>query len=174
MYRNIIFIFFVVLLYSCNSPNHPHSHDHEGHSHDHDSMHIKEEARPDILELGKFVDAEQAVPAVELINLMDGKDELEITISGNVVACCQHSGCWMDVELGDDVMNVTFLDGDFIVSSYSVEKNAIMKGTAYKELVPAERLRAYAKDEGKSQEEIDAITDDAYEYTFVAEGVILK
>jgi hypothetical protein len=35
-------------------------------------------------------------------------------------------------------------------------------------------LKHMAEDEGKSQEEIDAITEPKMEYTFVAGGVIIK
>jgi len=35
-------------------------------------------------------------------------------------------------------------------------------------------LKHLAEDEGKSQEEIDAITEPKMEYTFVAHGVIIE
>jgi hypothetical protein len=126
---------------------------------------------------GKTFNPSAAVPAAEVTSLFEeGKNEIDnVIVEGYIPASCTGSGCWMDVDItGDMVMNVTFRDGDFTIPLDAAGKTAVMNGTAYRELVPAERLRAYAKDEGKSDEEIAAITEDGWVYTFVADGVVLK
>ena len=143
---------------------HNHGHDH-GHDHgDHSGNY-----------LGTHIHAEGAVAATQLEQLLSDKERIDVKLTGEITACCQHSGCWMDVRISDDqVMNVTFKDGEFTVPKDVTGKTVVMDGTAYKELVPVERLKAYAKDEGKSQEEIDAITEPGYEYTFLAHGIIIE
>ena len=49
-----------------------------------------------------------------------------------------------------------------------------MNGKAFKEVTTVEELRHYAEDEGKSEEEIAAITEPVEEYKFVADGVIME
>jgi hypothetical protein len=118
-----------------------------------------------------------AVAAAEVPGLFkEGETSLQpVKVQGNIPASCTHSGCWMDIDLGEGlVMNVSFRDGEFTIPLDAAGKEAVMTGTAYRELVPAARLRAYAKDEGKSEEEISAITEDGWEYTFVADGVVLR
>jgi hypothetical protein len=45
---------------------------------------------------------------------------------------------------------------------------------AYLEEVSVDDLKHYAEDAGKSQEEIDAITESEMAYTFVAEGALIQ
>jgi hypothetical protein len=49
-----------------------------------------------------------------------------------------------------------------------------MKGYATVDTVDVEMLRHFAEDAGKSQDEIDAITEPEYELTFEATGVLIK
>jgi len=50
----------------------------------------------------------------------------------------------------------------------------IMRGKAYKEETSVDELRHYAEDEGKSAEEVAAITESIIELKFMADGVILR
>ena len=52
-------------------------------------------------------------------------------------------------------------------------KTAVIEGVATYEEVPVKMLKNLAEEDGKSQEEIDAITEPKMEYTFVAKGVLL-
>lgn len=52
-------------------------------------------------------------------------------------------------------------------------RKVIMEGYAYKLVTPVEELRHYAEDEGKSKEEIEAITEPLEELKFMASGVLL-
>jgi hypothetical protein len=123
---------------------------------------------------GEKFDSSIAIPSEELSSSFVDENKVELTVSGKIAASCAHSGCWMDIDLGDDqLMNVTFKDGDFTIPLDASGSMTAIHGIAYRELVPAERLRAYARDEGKSEEEINAITEDRWEYTFVASGVTI-
>lgn len=126
---------------------------------------------------GISFDLEKAVPSNGLM-AMFAEDQTEVTgvtLEGLVPASCTHSGCWMDLSIDETAtMNVSFRNGDFTIPLDAAGKVAVITGTAYRELVPVERLRAYARDNGLSEEEIAAITTDDWEYTFVADGVFLK
>ena len=53
-------------------------------------------------------------------------------------------------------------------------KSTIIEGIGSFEEIPVSMLKHLAEDDGKSQEEIDAITEPKMEYIFVAHGVIIE
>jgi hypothetical protein len=53
-------------------------------------------------------------------------------------------------------------------------KTAIVDGIAKVDVTSIDDLKEYAKDDGKKQEEIDAINEPKKELVFEAKGVILK
>lgn len=65
-------------------------------------------------------------------------------------------------------------DHDFYVPMDASGKTAWVEGTAVRELISVDMLKHYAEDAGRSQEEIDAITEDAWKYTIEAAGVIIE
>ena len=109
-------------------------------------------------------------------NQMEVGDSLAVTFRTNVGEVCQKKGCWMKIDLGDKDAEafVRFKDYEFFVPKDAQGADAILKGMAYKEETSVEELKHYAQDAGKSEEEIAAITDPKIEYTFMAEGVLLK
>jgi len=124
---------------------------------------------------GEVITTEDAQNASGLISLMDGRDSVPLKLQGTIAACCQNSGCWMDIEVGDDeLMKITFKDYGFFIPKDSKGKTAYVEGFAKRELIPVETLRHYAMDEGKSKEEIEAITEPQYAYTFEASGVLIR
>ena len=123
---------------------------------------------------GTTISAEEALAATELPNLLAGKETAEVKLVGNVESVCQMSGCWMDVEIGDgEIVHVTFKDDGFLMPKDAAGKKAVIEGVATYEEIPVSLLKHLAEDDGKTQAEIDAITEPAMEYTFVAKGVIL-
>ena len=52
-------------------------------------------------------------------------------------------------------------------------RKVVMEGKAYREITTVEELRHFAEDEGKSAEEIAAITEPLEELKFMATGVVL-
>lgn len=125
---------------------------------------------------GATFEAENLIPAAELVSAMQGKDSLQVTVAAEIKESCQAKGCWMDVKLSDDSnMKVTFRDYGFFVPTENLEgRDVVFTGTAKRELVSVEDLRHFAKDAGKSAEEIATITKPREELRFVADGVILK
>ncbi|PLX00828.1 MAG: DUF4920 domain-containing protein [Marinilabiliales bacterium] len=123
---------------------------------------------------GEEITADEAISANKLPELLEGKETVEVKLTGNVDAVCQMSGCWMDLAMDDDeIIHVTFKDDSFLLPKDAAGKTAIIEGVATYEEIPVDMLKHMAVDEGKTQEEIDAITEPKLEYTFVAKGVIL-
>ncbi|MCO5267802.1 MAG: DUF4920 domain-containing protein [Brumimicrobium sp.] len=112
----------------------------------------------------------------EKYHALEVGDSVEVTFLSTVNSVCQKKGCWMKLDLGgeDELSFVRFKDYEFFVPKDAEGANAVVKGWAHKEEISVEELRHYAKDAGKSDEEIDAITEPKTEYTFLAEGVFLK
>jgi len=122
----------------------------------------------------KFL-TENAIPAVEVPTMFTDADTSEITISGNIAASCKHSGCWMDLDMGNgEFVHVTFQEESFTVPLDASGKNAIAQGIAIRELIPVETLKNYAREEGKSDEEVAAIIEPVYAYEFIATGVLIE
>jgi hypothetical protein len=123
---------------------------------------------------GEDITADNAIEAVKLPELLEGKETVEVKLTGDVAAVCQMSGCWMDVAMGDgEIIHVTLKDDSFLLPKDAAGKKAVLEGVATYEEIPVDMLKHMAEDEGRTQEEIDAITEPKLEYTFIAKGVIL-
>lgn len=124
---------------------------------------------------GKNISEENALAVAELPVLFTETDTLTLKLTGNIASVCQMTGCWIDLDLGNgETIHVTFKDDAFLLPKDAAGKVAIIEGTAQREELSVEYLKHLAEDEGKSQEEIDAITEPSMEYTFIASGVIIK
>ena len=71
-------------------------------------------------------------------------------------------------------MHVSFKDYGFFVPKDIDGKETVIEGYAYIETMSVDDLKHYAEDEGKTVEEIDAITEPETNLSFVADGVIVK
>lgn len=80
----------------------------------------------------------------------------------------------MELDLGNgSAIHVTFRDESFTIPLDAAGKKAVAEGMAYRQLIPVETLQDYAREDGKTDEEIAAITEPEWEYEFVADGVII-
>ncbi|AMS27348.1 hypothetical protein AEM51_10285 [Bacteroidetes bacterium UKL13-3] len=124
---------------------------------------------------GDKITGENAQPIAELKTLMGDKTELPVKLQASVDAVCQKKGCWMDLKTAEgETMRVTFKDYGFFVPKDAAGKEAIVEGVAKIEETSVADLKEYAKDAGKSKEEIEAIKEPKKELVFEASGVILK
>jgi hypothetical protein len=124
---------------------------------------------------GEKITGENPISGDQLVSMLADKDSVYVTMKATIVSNCQKSGCWMDLDLGsDELAKVTFKDYAFVIPLDSKGKTATVEGVAKREIIPVDLLKHYAEDEGKSQEEIDAITQDEIAYTFEAVGVIIE
>lgn len=163
MYRSILVIVITGLLFACNSGA------------------VKEQQATEVVEendngyFGEQISVDNLVSGEKLIAMLSEQDSVWVSMQSKIVSNCQTSGCWMDLDVGnDEVIKVTFKDYAFFIPLDSKGKTATVEGFAKKELIPVDILKHYAEDDGKSQEEIDAITEPQMAYTFEAIGVIIE
>ncbi len=95
-------------------------------------------------------------------------------ITGKVVEVCQEKGCWMKLQKTDgEHLMVKFKDYKFFMPKDIVGKDVVLEGQAVVKQVPVEQLKHYAKDAGKSEEDIEKIKESKREIQFIAAGVMV-
>lgn len=124
---------------------------------------------------GEKITEDGAMPTDSLKAMMGDKTELACKLTGKVDAVCQKKGCWMELKNADGTaMRVTFKDYAFFMPKDGAGLTAIVDGMAKVEVTSVADLKEYAKDDGKSAEDIAKITEPLKELVFEAKGVILK
>ena len=122
---------------------------------------------------GAGTTADGSVPVADLEKKMVN-NKFEGKVTGKVIEVCQEKGCWMKLEKanGQTVM-VKFKDYAFFMPKDIVGKEVVVDGEATVKETSVKQLQHYAKDAGKSEEEIKKITAPKKELQFVAKGVLV-
>lgn len=122
---------------------------------------------------GAGTTAEGYIPVADIDKKMEN-DKFNGKVSAKVVEVCQEKGCWMKVEKSNgETMMVKFKDYKFFMPKDIVGKEVVLDGEASIKEVPVKQLQHYAKDAGKSEEEIKKIKEPKKELQFVAKGVLV-
>lgn len=154
-----IFLFAAMLMGGCD--------------HSHNNAKTSEEPTQEFY--GAEFTIENPIPVSELISKVSGTDTLETQIEGIIEKTCPGMGCWMTLKLENGQTLRVTTDHKFFVPVGGCEGlRAVVKGRAFNEVIPVEDLKHYAEEEGKSPEEIAAITEPAYELAFVADGAMIE
>ncbi len=104
-------------------------------------------------------------------NLQPG-DTINVAFSTNIQEVCQKKGCWMKVDLGEEKNGfVRFKDYGFFAPMNAAGHDVIMNGKAFVSVVSVDELKHYAKDAGKSEEEIAQIIEPKITYSFEADAI---
>lgn len=124
---------------------------------------------------GDSITEDNAVNIGQLLALMEGKDSVNLKISGIATSSCQKKGCWMKMDMGNgQEMRVSFKDYGFFVPKNLNGEEAIIEGVAFVDTIDVPFLKHLAEDAGKTEEEIAAITEPEISVNFTANGVIIK
>lgn len=101
-------------------------------------------------------------------------DSLNVQFETKVKEVCKVKGCWMIVELpeGEQAM-VRFKDYGFFMPFDISEKQVVLNGFAFVEEMSVEDQIHYAKDAGKSADEISKIIAPKRTFSFEASGVLV-
>ncbi len=159
---------FMLALSACNQGQ-QHSHD-DGHKHE--NVH---ETLPPTGSFGEVITKDNAIELTEVMGLIAEHEAIEVKVKGTIKEVCQHTGCWLSFDFGDgEEILVRMKDHDFYVPMDAAGKTAWVEGIATREMISVAMLKHYAEDAGRSQEEIDAITEPALTYTLEAKGVIIE
>lgn len=135
-------------------------------------------AQNDYASYGATISPENTLTKSEIAekyaSLAEG-DTAVVKFQAPVDAVCASKGCWMRLDIaGEEQVFVKFKDYGFFVPTDTDGGEAIVEGKAYLEEVSVDELRHMAKDGGKSEDEIAAITEPQRELRFMADGVLLK
>ena len=124
---------------------------------------------------GAVITPEGAVPMSALNVALGTRDSAQVKLVGKANAVCQAKGCWMTLPTADGKeMRVRFRDYAFFVPKDLSGHNVVVSGWAHRSTVPKSELQHYAKDAGKSDQEVAAITQDEQQLTFMADGVLVQ
>lgn len=123
----------------------------------------------------KITDENVITPDVMLAKYQKMKpgDTTSVKFSAKVNKVCQNKGCWMRLDMGEMESFVKFKDYGFFMPKDIAGQEVIVRGKAFVEETSVEDLKHFAEDDGKSQAEIDAITEPELTYSFVSDGVLL-
>ena len=127
---------------------------------------------------GDGITADGAITKEDLLakyQAMKPTDTLSVKVSAKITEVCQKKGCWMNLDLGKGKSAfVKFKDYGFFVPKNAAESEAIVSGKAFIEVTSINDLKEYAKDAGKSKVAIDCIVAPETNYSFLADGVLIK
>lgn len=124
---------------------------------------------------GAAISPAGAVPMSALPAVLGTRDSARVKLAGKAAAVCQAKGCWLTLTAADgQPMRVRFRDYAFFVPKDLSGHTVVVSGWAHRSTVPLADLRHYARDAGKSAQEIAAITQDEQALTFLAEGVLVQ
>lgn len=121
------------------------------------------------------VNPELAMSVAEMLE-SNGSDTSgnEFTFKGEITDVCSKAGCWVNIKSGNgETFMVRFKDHFTIPTETAPGTIAVLHGIGSMQETSVADLQHFAEDAGKSQEEIDAITEPEYDFGFVADGIKL-
>lgn len=140
-------------------------------------MNCKKELKTNYVSFGEKIEAEGAITKDAMLKkfeTLQAGDTIDVLFTSKVNKVCKAKGCWMKLDLGEETETmVKFKDYGFFVPLNSEERLVVVSGKAYVSEVSVAELQHYAKDAGKSEDEIDAITEPKRTYSLMADGVLM-
>ncbi len=127
---------------------------------------------------GEKISMDDAMTASEMkakFASLKAGDTVQVKFKSTVNSVCQKKGCWMKVDLGDNQETmVRFKDYAFFMPFNSKGHETVVNGKAFVTTISVSELQHYAKDAGKSAEEIAKITEPKRTLAFEADGVLME
>ncbi|MFY9241884.1 MAG: DUF4920 domain-containing protein [Polaribacter sp.] len=127
---------------------------------------------------GDKITDEKVMSSEEMLakfNTLKVGDTINVKFASKIKEVCSKKGCWMKLPLNKETETmVRFKDYGFFMPLDSKDREVIVEGKAFVKLTPVEELQHYAEDAGKTKEEIALITEPKKEFTFEANGVLMK
>ncbi|NRD19598.1 DUF4920 domain-containing protein [Winogradskyella eckloniae] len=142
------------------------------------STEVKEEVKKEIAyaSFGKEISDSDALSAERMVEHYKGLkagDTINSKMKGKIIEVCSKKGCWMTIDAGTEEIMVKFKDYGFFMP-LNAEGEVVIHGKAFVSETSVDELRHYAEDAGKSEEEVNKITEPKFEYRFEADGVLLQ
>lgn len=125
---------------------------------------------------GEKIKAKGAIDINKVPELLAADDDkkINVKVKAKVVDVCKKKGCWANLELEDkSTIFVKMKDYAFFLPDDAVGKYIVLEGEASEKVTSVNELRHYAEDAGKSQDEIEKITEPKKEIRFMASGIVV-
>lgn len=111
----------------------------------------------------------------EVYQTMVKGDSVPMKFSSTINEVCQKKGCWLSLDLAQDKKSfVKFKDYAFFAPMNAGGHEVVVDGKAFVSVIAVDELKHYAKDAGKTEEEIALITEPKITYGFMADGIAIK
>ncbi|OAD45351.1 DUF4920 domain-containing protein [Polaribacter atrinae] len=127
---------------------------------------------------GEKIALDNAITSEELLTkfkTMKAGDTINVKFASSIKEVCSKKGCWMKLPLnGETETMVRFKDYGFFMPLDSKGREVVLNGKAFVQETSVEELQHYAEDAGKTKDEIAQITTPKIEYTFEADGVLMR
>jgi len=126
---------------------------------------------------GEFnVNPEEAISVEEMLKAFNENPTVnEFTFEAPLIEVCSKAGCWVNIEKGNgETFMVRFKDHFTIPPATEVGTEAYLHGVAHYDTISVELLQHFAEDAGKTEEEINEITEPKFEVGFECDGITLK
>lgn len=127
---------------------------------------------------GDKITDEAALSAADMLTKYKGLkvgDTINAKFASSIKEVCSKKGCWMKLPLDASTETmVRFKDYGFFMPLDANNKEVIIEGKAFVKETSVKELQHYAEDAGKSKEEIAKITEPKMEFSFEANGVLMK
>lgn len=141
----------------------------------------QEEVKKETLAFDSFGDkisADSPLTSAEMLakfKTLKAGDTIDVKFASSIKEVCSSKGCWMKLPLNDDTETmVRFKDYGFFMPLDSKDRKVVVAGKAFVKETSVKELQHYAEDAGKSKEEIAKITAPKKEFSFEANGVLMK
>ncbi|MXN90207.1 DUF4920 domain-containing protein [Flavobacterium sp. Sd200] len=139
---------------------------------------VAKDVKVDYASFGDKILADKALSKEQMFAKYKGLkpgDSVSIKFATKIKDVCQKKGCWMSLQLPDEKESfVKFKDYAFFVPLNAAGQDAVVSGKAFVSEISVAQLRHYAKDGGKTEEEINKITEPKKTYGFIADGVLIS
>lgn len=136
------------------------------------------EVKAEYASFGDKIAADKALSKEQMLvkyKALKPGDTVAVKFKSKIKDVCSKKGCWMAMELPNGKESfVKFKDYAFFVPLNAAEQDAVISGKAFVSEVSVAQLRHYAKDGGKSEQEIAKITEPKTTYGFMADGVLIS
>jgi hypothetical protein len=116
----------------------------------------------------------QSEPASLTKALTESKSGSTVLVSATAAKVCEKKGCWVTLTEGDKSVRVTMKDYAFFLPADIAGKTLVVEGVLQEKVTPEADRKHYAKDEGKSKDEIAKIKGDQREWSLVASSISVK
>ncbi|WP_196885534.1 DUF4920 domain-containing protein [Aureivirga sp. CE67] len=170
MKKSILFLSSILLLAACNS--------NKTENNKNETATEKTEKAPEKMAFfGEKFEKDGSISKTAMFerynNLKPG-DTIDVKFNSTVNSVCKKKGCWTKVALDENnEAMVRFKDYGFFLPMNSENSDITVNGKAFITEISVNELKHYAKDAGKSEEEIAKITEPKRTLAFEADGVIL-